>query len=93
MNNMVKKIADKELHEYSIIYREDLIDSLIGWIAEAGNDKLLMLQDLEMLMGVTDDYILTSNSTNSYLYQGCDDFNSTCKELLELNESISPSLG
>ena len=81
-----KKIQREELHEYEIRDREDFIDTLIEWIGEArGSDKVLMREDLELLLDVEDDYILSSNSTNSYLYQGCSEFEETCKELLELN--------
>lgn len=81
-------IRQEELHEYSIDHRESFIDELIQWITEATTDKILMKEDLKTLMLVEDDYILSSNSTNSYLYTGCIEFNDTCKELLELNESL-----
>ncbi len=85
-----EKIHDKELFEYEIRDREDFIDNLICWIAEAkGSDKLLMKQDLVLLLGVEDDYILSSISTNKYLYEGCSEFNNTCKQLLELNAKQS----
>ena len=82
------KIREEDLHEYYITHRESFIDELIGWISEARNDKQLMKDDLKMLMSVEDEYILSSNSTNSYKYEGCSDFDSTCKELLELNETL-----
>jgi len=83
------KIRDEELHEYYIQDRKEFIDTLIDWISEAkSSNKELMKQDLEMLMDVEDDYILSSNSTNSYLYQGCADFNETCKELIELSKEL-----
>jgi len=47
-----------------------------------------MKQDLKMLMQVEDEYILSSISTNNYLYKGCSEFENTCKELLELNKSL-----
>lgn len=83
-----EKIRDEELHEYSIIERETLIGDLIGWIGEGNKDSSLMREDLEMLMNWNDDYILTSNSTNSYIRQGDSDFNETCEELIELNKSL-----
>jgi len=84
-----EKIRDEDLHEYYIQDREDFIDTLIGWIGEATQCKEMMKDDLKMLMSVEDDYILSSNSTNDYLYEGCSDFESTCKELLELNLELS----
>jgi hypothetical protein len=83
-----EKIEDDDLFEYKITHRESFIDELTRWIGEATRDKDLMKEDLKMLLSVPDEYILSSNSTNSYLYQGCEDFNDTCKELLELNDSI-----
>ena len=83
------KIIDNQLFEYEIRDRTDFIENLIGWIGEAdGNNKVLMLQDLEMLLNVTDDYIFSSISTNDYIYIGCGNFDETCMALLELNETI-----
>jgi hypothetical protein len=87
-----EKIRDEEMHEYYIQDREDFIDSLIMWISEATQDKALMKEDLKMLMSVEDDYILSSNSTNSYLYEGCSEFEDTCKELLKINEELFGSV-
>lgn len=84
-----EKIRDEELHEYHIIEREDFIDTLIGWIAEAeGANKEMMRDDLDMILTWDDEYIFSSNSTNSYIQQGDSNFNETCKELLELSESL-----
>jgi len=83
-----EKIRDEDLHEYYIVERKDFIDELIGWILEARNDKELMKQDLEMLMDRTDDYMFSSNSTNSYIFEGDSNFDETCKELIELDESL-----
>ena len=84
-----EKIRGEELFEYEIIDREDFVDTLIGWIDEArGNDKILMREDLELLLTVEDDYIFSSISTNCYLYDGCSEFNEKCEELLELSKTI-----
>lgn len=82
------KIKDEELHEFSIIHRESFIDELIGWISEASRDKELMKQDLKELMSWTDEYILTSNSTNHYIGIDSSDYEETCTELLELNKTL-----
>ena len=85
-----EKINDEELFEYRIIDRKDFIYELIGWIAESKNsDKILMKNDLELLLEIEDDYIFSSISTNDYIYTGCSEFDDTCKELLELNNSMS----
>ena len=82
------KIRDEELHEFSIIHRESFINELIQWISEASRDKELMKQDLKELMSWTDEYILTSNSTNYYIGIDSPDYEETCVELLELNKSL-----
>ena len=84
-----EKIQQEELHEYSIIDRRDFINELINWISEArSTDKELMKEDLFMLESWEDDYILSSNSTNSYIRQGDSDFDKTCEELIEINENL-----
>ena len=85
-----EKIRNEELFEYQIRDREDFIENLYSWIAEAkGNDKILMKEDLQELLGVEDNYIFSSINTNHYIYVGCSDFDETCKELLALNETIA----
>ena len=85
-----QEIFQQELFEYTIRDREDFIGELIRWISEtkSASDKFLMMQDLEMLLKRTDDYMFSSISTNKYICQGDPEFNETCKELLELNESF-----
>ena len=83
-----EKIRDEDLHEFSIIHRESFIDKLINWISEARIDKELMKKDLKELMNWDDEYILSSNSTNHYIGVNSDDYEETCIELLDLNESI-----
>jgi len=84
-----EQIRQEELHEYSIIDRKDFIDELIRWISEArSTDKELMKQDLFMIEAWDDDYILSSNSTNSYVRQGDSDFDRICEELIKINESL-----
>lgn len=85
-----KKIPNEDLFEYRITDREELISDLINWIGEvSGSDKDLMKDDLKMLVNVEDEYILSSISTNKYLYNGCKEFNDSCEELLKLNKKIS----
>ena len=53
---------------YKIEDREDLIDTLYNWIAEAqGNDKELMKNDLDYLKDLDDEYIFSSYFTNEYI--------------------------
>jgi hypothetical protein len=85
-----EKIRQEDLHEYSIVHRKSFIDELTRWITEARNssDKILMQEDLKMLMDVEDDYIFSSNSTNSYITKSDSEFEKTCKELIELNKTL-----
>ena len=83
-----EKIRQEEMHEYSIVEREEVISNLIRWIGESNKDSGVMRDDMEMLLGWNDYHILTSNSTNSYLRQGDSEFDDACKELLEINESL-----
>jgi len=83
------KIRQNELHEYYITHRESFIDELIGWISETTKCKELMKQDLKMLMAWDDEYILSSNSTNSYIGKDSSEFNETCKEILEINIKLN----
>jgi hypothetical protein len=83
-----EKIFNEELFEYRIEDRKELINNLIGWIAESNKDSLMMQQDMEMLMDLEDDYIFSSISTNEYISKDDGGFNETCKQLIELTESL-----
>ena len=84
-----EKIRQEDLHEYSIVHRESFIDELTRWITEArSSDKALMQEDLKMLMDVEDEYIFSSNSTNSYITKSDSEFDETCKQLIELNKTL-----
>lgn len=77
-------IFSDEKVDYRIENREDFIDTLINWISEAkGSDKELMKQDLKMLMKVKDKFILSSLSTNDYLYDNSEQFNLECENILK----------
>ena len=60
---------EKEKEGYNIVNREDFIDDLIMWINEAksDNDKMLMKDDLKMLMSWTCENIYSSEDTNEYI--------------------------
>ncbi|KKK76300.1 hypothetical protein LCGC14_2865010, partial [marine sediment metagenome] len=84
------KIFQEEMVDYSPRSREDLIDNLIDWISEATTDKEIMKSDLKYLMGLKDEYIFSSISTNDYISKSDDEetFNEICKEILKLNEGL-----
>lgn len=81
-------ILQKDMYEFYIVNRDSLVDELICWISEADKDRLLMKQDLKMLMLLDDEYILSSNSTNAYVHKDSHDFNEKCEELIEINKTI-----
>ena len=83
-----EKIRQEDLHEYSIVDKKSLIHDLIRWIGEAGGNASLMEADLKMLMDVEDDYIFSSNSTNSYITKSDSEFDETCNQLIELNKTL-----
>ena len=86
------RIKNEEMHEYSVVDRESIIDDIIGWIAEGlranSPDVPIMKDDLKMLMGWNDVYVLSSNSTNSYLVAGHIGYDTACEEILQINEEL-----
>ena len=85
-----ESIFDEEKIDYSVVYREDLIDNLIDWISEATNDKYMMKEDLKYLMNLNDELIFTSISTNEYICKSDNEkeFNKICKQILNLNNGV-----
>jgi len=87
------KIRDEEMHEFYIEEKSEIVDNLIMWISECSReragDKALMQDDLKMLMDRDETYFFSSNSTNSYVFPDDSNFNETCEELIELNETLN----
>lgn len=96
INNILinEKIFQKEKVEYSPREREDEIEHLCSWIAESKSqsDKTLMLQDLKYLMGLDDEFIFSSISTNEYIAKSDNIciFDNICEEILKLNKEDYP---
>lgn len=84
------EIIDNELFEYRITHRETLIDEIHRWVAEtkSDNDKRLMLEDLDILKEMTDEYIFSHIGTNEYICSDDDNFNEICEELIKLNKTF-----
>jgi len=82
------KIRDEDLHEYFIEEKQEIVSNLMMWISEGSKDKDIMQQDLEMILAQDYIYFFSSNSTNSYIFPDDSEFDNTCKELIELNESL-----
>ena len=81
------KVFDQEKTDYRIEERENLIDNLINWISECKNfDKEIMKQDLKILINIEDKFILSSISTNDYLFGNSKEFNEQCVEILTANK-------
>jgi hypothetical protein len=83
-----EEIEEEELFDYEIVDRDDYIDKLIDWISESsGANRVMMKDDLKMLISLDDDYIFSSISTNDFIYSECSNFDETCEELLEINKN------
>ena len=84
-----QEIFDGEKHEYYPRDREDTIDNLTKWISETDseNDKQLMLDDLKYIMSHNDTLLLSSTSTNEYIFQSSEpeSFDLICDELVALS--------
>ena len=85
-----QEIFDGEKHEYYPRDREDTIDNLTKWISETDseNDKQLMLDDLKYIMSHNDTLLLSSISTNEYIFQSSEpeSFDLICDELVALSK-------
>ena len=80
------KVFNKEMVEYIIEDRKDLIDRLIDWISEATTDKEIMKIDLRMLMERDQPYLFSSISTNEYVFENDTEYNNICEEILAKSE-------
>jgi hypothetical protein len=89
-------VFQDDLVNWELLDREDFIDKLIVWTAEAMNnpekssDAMLMKQDLVMLIGLDDEYVWSSTTTNEYVSPSKEaiKFNEICQQVLEVNSSI-----
>lgn len=71
--------------DYRPVEREEMISDLISWLGECcSTDCVLMQQDLEMLIGWSDHWILSSTSTHEYISLSFDrvNFIEQCKNLV-----------
>lgn len=85
------KVFDEEMTDYRIIEVETEIYSLERWIGEGSHSHsnvMLMRQDLQMLQNIEDEFVLSSISTNEYLYQHSENFEEECENILEVSRSI-----
>lgn len=93
--NGVVITGDNPDADYDIVEREDKINDLFDWIAEASpSDNDLMRADLEMLMGLSDEWILSDVGTNSYLALSTEreEFIQQCNTLVDLYKT-KPDVG
>jgi len=83
-----REIFDQDKHEYYPRDKDDMVDDLISWISEADdNNKQTMLDDLKYIMSHKDSIMLSSNSTNDYVFQSSEpeSFDLICDELIEVS--------
>jgi len=85
-----ENILQEDKYNYYIIDRDDEISNLINWIHETKkeSDKTLMIEDLQSLLDMTDDYILSSIDTNDYIDSTWEDYNKHCDALLKLTKEL-----
>jgi hypothetical protein len=84
-----QRIFDEEIVDFDIREIEEFTDNLIQWISEGNKDKQLMKDDLKILMNIDDeDYILSSKSTNLYLFGNSDAFNTKCQEMIDASLNL-----
>jgi len=88
-------VFSEEKVDWTLREREEQIDSLIDMIGGCGmdidrqNDKILMKDDLKMLIGWDCKYLFSSVSTNDYVtheHRGL--WNTICEDILEANKEI-----
>ena len=86
------RVFNEEKANYNIIEREEFIDTLIDWIGDCGrdreSDKYLMIEDLKMLINRDEKFLFSSISTNEYVFEGDNDFNEICGDILKLNKEV-----
>jgi len=77
---------------YRIEDREEFINNLCSWIAEANGrpDQQLMKNDLQYLFSIDDEYVFSNYSTNEYI-AASDDKDSFDMILKEIKEAIERS--
>jgi len=98
INNKIieDEIFDEEMVNYRFEEREEHINNLISWTAEAlhkepeSRDVYLMKTDLLQLMNLKEKYVLSNINTNEYLSQEKEEdrFTEVCLEILEANNKF-----
>jgi len=93
INDVVISQEAEEKVGYCLREREQQINDLYKWIGEVtgsdrANDLYLMKEDLYYLESLEDEFVFSSISTNEFIAKSDDEenFNSICKEILELNK-------
>ena len=75
-------IFQEEKVEYRIENRENLIDTLFGWVSESKeNDRDLIKEDIKYLITIEDKYVLSSMSTNEYLTEDSEEGQKILEEI------------
>lgn len=84
-------IFECERVNWKLLDREDFIEELIVWIAEAkSSDKTLMMANLRKLLSWEDQFIWSSILTNDYISPSAQPlrFNEVCEEVLGKQKSL-----
>ena len=89
---IIDTVTNEGLVNYGVREVSEEIDNLINWISEcATSDRTLMKDDLKYLMGLEDEYVFSSTSTNDYVAYSDDEENfiSIGNDILEANKRIN----
>ncbi|MBE8232311.1 MAG: hypothetical protein HAW67_01150 [Endozoicomonadaceae bacterium] len=80
------EVANSETVNYRLVDREEQINNLISWLAEASNnsDKLAKMDVLHFLMNIDDEYVFSQISTNEFISPtiALKKFNDICEQFI-----------
>ncbi len=90
-----KEISDEVFNEQRVDYiyedRADLIENIKDMRCGASDsDKLLMDEDIQLLLKLNDNYVFSSVCTNEYIssIEDTERFNEICSDILEANKTL-----
>ena len=87
-----QSVFNDEKIDWKLIDRDELISDLYSQIGEANDsDRILMIQDVQMLSKLDDEYVWSNISTNDYVAHSTRPllFNVICQNAIEMSNSIT----
>ena len=89
--DIAEEIFDEELYDYRIIDVETEIENLCMWIKESNrpDQTNLMIEDLNYLLNIEDEYVFSCISTNDYVgLDKAEQYEKIATEILEINKNL-----